>query len=192
MVRTRQRQPIQVSAVLLLAGGCASSSLSPLNFGVRHLPGTDPSVAFEAARSVLNDEGYSLARADEAAGVIITKPVAMTARRAQGRIGVQLSSKSAYRNFVHMRITQSPPPEPGLPPVVSLYCMVAVQEQATEAHRMFQRGLQGSDAPVDTPIDRPEPTDTDKGNVWQTIHRDKGAERRILQAVLDRVGIPSD
>ena len=91
-----------------------------------------------------------------------------------------------------MRITQSPPPEPDLPAVVSLYCMVAVQEQATEAHRMFQQGLQESDAPIDTPIDRPEPTTTEEGNVWQTVYRDKGAERRILEAVLQQIGASSD
>lgn len=192
MVRTRRRQPIQASVVLLLAGGCASSSLSPLNFGVRHVPGADPRVVFEAARGVLMHEGYGMARADAAAGVIITKPVPMTPRREQIRIGVQLSSKNAYRRFVHVRITQSPPPEPDLSAVVSLYCMVAVQEQATEAHRMFQQGLQESDAPVDTPIDRPEPTTTEEGNVWQTVYRDKGAERRILEAVLKRIGASSD
>lgn len=192
MVCTRQRRPIQASIVLLLAGGCASSSLSPLNFGVRHVPGADPSVAFDAARGVLMHEGYSLARADAAAGVIITKPVAVIPRREQSRIGVQLSSKNAYRRFVHMRITQGPSPEPDLPAVVSLYCMVAVQEQVTEAHRMFQRRVQESDVPVDTPIDRPEPTTAEEGNVWQTIYRDKGAERRVLEAVLQRIGVSPD
>jgi hypothetical protein len=75
---------------------------------------------------------------------------------------------------------------------VNVYCKVVVQEQTTETHRMFAQDSTLSDVPHDTAIDRDAATTTQQNTVWRTVQRDKAAERRILEAVLERAGEPSE
>lgn len=53
---------------------------------------------------------------------------------------------------------------------------------------MFRHDHRVSDIPDDTPIDRDAATTTEQNTVWRTIRRDKAAERRILEAILDQAG----
>lgn len=96
-------------------------------------------------------------------------------------VGTRATSRSRLRRVVHVRVTQSTD-------VVNVYCQVAIQEQTTEAHRMFRRNHMISDTPGETPIDREAATTDEQNIVWQTIGRDKAAERRILEAILAQTG----
>ena len=167
--------------IWLLVGGCASPGPSPLNYGVRHIAGGDAAAVFWTARTTLVDLGYKIGSADPATGEIITHPVAMTSDDDRATIGTRVTSRSRLRRAVHIRLTENRD-------VVNVYCKVAIQEQTTEAHRMFRRDHMISDTPDETPIDREAATTDQQNVVWQTIGRDKAAERRILQAILERTG----
>jgi hypothetical protein len=186
MVRTRSRKLLWSSAVLLCVGACASSGLSPLLYGVRHVRGGDPAAVFEAARAALIHAGYRIDRADADAGVITTLPITVSSRGEGVRIDHRLTSHGAVRRLAQIYITRSSPAQAAPPGDVSVYCKVVVQEQTTEAHRMFRHEHRASDIPGDTPIDREAATTMQQNTVWQTIHRDKAAERHILEEVLSQ------
>jgi hypothetical protein len=67
-----------------------------------------------------------------------------------------------------------------------VYCQVTIQQQTTEAYRMFQQDRELSDAPGQTAIERDAATTTEQNTVWRNVRRDKAAERRILEAVVRR------
>ena len=134
---------------------------------------------FNAARSALTDLGYGIDRADPVAGVIEAQPIRKTSATETARTGIRLSSRTHLRQVAYLHVTRGAE-------IVNVYCKVVLQEQTTEAHRMFRHDHQVSDTPGDTPIDREAATTTEQNTVWQTIRRDKAAERRILEAVLDR------
>lgn len=160
----------------LLVGGCASSGLSSLNFAVRQVPGTDRAVVFGATRAALVDLGYRIDRSDLAEGVMTTYP--LPGRSGSARHGWSFQRpRNRIRHVVQVRFAESAE-------AVNVYCKVVVQEQTTEAHRMFARDLMSSDTPGRTPIDREAATTTEQNTAWQTIRRDKAAERRILEAIL--------
>ncbi len=174
------------SAVLLLTGGCVSSGLSPLNYGVRHVQGGELSAVFDAALAALISTGYGIAHADAATGVIITQPIPTVLHDERIRAGARLSTRGGLRRVARIHVMQGPPDESGGATAVAVYCKVVVQEQTTEAHRMFRQEHRASDIPADTPIDREAATTIRQNTVWRTIRRDKAAERRILQAILEQ------
>ena len=44
----------------------------------------------------------------------------------------------------------------------------------------------GSDSPASTPIEREAATTDRQNTVWETIHRDRSSERRILAIIGER------
>ncbi len=67
-------------------------------------------------------------------------------------------------------------------------CRVLIQEQTTQAHRLFERDHRGYDTPTDTPIEREAATTVRQNTVWRTNRRDRRSERAILEAVTSRTG----
>ena len=102
-------------------------------------------------------------------------------RAARTSVGTRLRPSSRLRRLATVRVGQGAG-------VVNVYARVALQEQTTEAHRMFQRDHAISDIPGDTPIDREAATTSEQNTVWRTIGRDRAAERRILEAILEETG----
>ena len=168
-------------AFWLLVGGCASSGLSPLNFGVRQVPGADRAAVFDATRTTLADLGYRIDRSDLAEGVVTTYPLQAKSRDEPSRPGFRLRQRSRVRRVAQVRLAESAE-------AVSVYCKVVIQEQTTEAHRMFAGDRMSSDTPGRTPIDDEAATTTEQNDAWQTIRRDKAAESRILEAILQQTG----
>jgi hypothetical protein len=148
---------------------------------VRHVEGGDRTVVFEAALKAVTGLGYGIDRVDRDAGIIITQPISEPYRSGLPRSGGRLSSQGRLRRVVQIRID-------GRGGAVDVYCKVALEQQVTAAHRMFAYDRMGSDVPGETPIDREAATTTEQNTVWQTVRRDKAAERRILEAVLERAG----
>ncbi len=170
-------------AALLLAGGCAAPRLSPLNYGVRHIPDVDAAVVFAATREALISEGYGIERADQAAGVITTQPIPAARRDGNVQAGGRLRSAPRMRRVVRVHVTRSAD-------VVNVYCKVVVEEQATEALRMLQYDSRVTDSPGETAIDRDAATTASQNTVWRTVRRDKAAEQRILETVLNNTRAP--
>ncbi len=181
MIDARTGKLVWLGATWLWVGGCASAGLSPLNYGVRHVQDGNRAAVFDAARTALNNLGYGIDKADQATGVINAQPLPATAAGRGTPVGSRLGSQTRRRLVAHVRLTQTAE-------VVNVYCKVVVQEQTTEAHRMFRHDHRISDIPDDTPIDREAATTTQQNTVWQTIRRDKAAERRILEAILTQAG----
>ncbi len=162
----------------LFADGCVSAGVSLLNYSVRHVQGGDPAAAFAVAQVALINLGYKIDKSDRATGVIVTRPIPTTASAERIHARTRLRSSSRLRRLVQVRIAQGPG-------VINVYCKVALQEQTTEAHRMFRRDHAISDVPGETPIDREAATTEEQNTVWQTVGRDKAAERRILDTILE-------
>ncbi len=179
MVRWRAETIVWLGTSWLWVGGCASTGLSPLNFGIRHIQDGNRTAVFDAARAALTDLSYRIDRADPVAGLIEAQPIRTAAGAAPARMEMRLSSHTRLRTIAYVHITQGTER-------VSVYCKVVVQELATEAHRMFRHDHRASDIPGDTAIDREAATTTEQNTVWQTIRRDKAAERRILKTILDQ------
>jgi len=173
-----------LAVALLPLGGCASSGLSPLSYGVRHVPGTNSDLVLDTATEALIELGYEIDQVDRADGVVTTRPIASTSTYEGVPRGARLSSPSRFRRMAQVRVV------PG-PDVTNVYCRVAVQEQTTEAHRMFQMDSAISDAPGHTAIDRDAATTTEQNTVWETVRRDKAAERLILEAIVRQTGSSS-
>ena len=162
-------------------GGCASPRLSPLTYTVRHVQGQKRAAVFGAAEAALNDLSYRIYEADPTAGVINALPRSAIPAEEETGVGSRQGPRVRLRRVAYVRLTQTAA-------VVNVYCKVVVQEQTTEAHRMFRHDHRVSDIPDDTPIDRDAATTTEQNTVWRTIRRDKAAERRIVEAVLDEAG----
>ena len=159
--------------------GCTSAGPSPLSFSLRHIESSKESPAFLAAQAALADEGYSIERADPIAGLIITQSTEASSEPDGAR--ARLSSRDRFRRLAEVRIG-------GQGEEVRVYCRVAIQEQVTAAHRMFAYDRSGTDDPGVTPIDRDAATTEQQNTVWQTVRRDKVAERRILETILKNIG----
>ena len=56
---------------------------------------------------------------------------------------------------------------------------------------MFSSAYARDDVPNDTAIDRDAATTKEQNTVWEPVGRDKSAERIIVQAILDRAGVPA-
>ncbi len=166
-------------AALMLGGGCAAAGPSPLNFGVRRITGSDSDSAFAAAQAGLLDLGYRISRADPMARVIEAYPASEPTGDDAFLRARAISSPRRFRRLVTLRVVDTPQS-------LSVFCKVAVQEQVTEQYQFFRQDLSSSDLPAETPINRGAATTPEQNIVWQTLRRDKTAERRILEAILDR------
>ncbi|MGD2108591.1 MAG: hypothetical protein PVI86_04280 [Phycisphaerae bacterium] len=166
---------LALSAIALTLGGCASTGASPLSYGLRRIEGGDRAAVFEVAETVLVDLGFRIDRVDGSAGLISTHP-AWESQRSDGSMP-RISSRDRLRRVVEVRVEDRAE-------TVNVYCKVLIQEQVTGAHRMFAYERSGTDLPGETPIEREAATTEEQNAVWQTIRRDKGAERRILEAIV--------
>jgi len=151
--------------------GCASSGLSARNYSVHSTTIKDRNVLLDAAQTALIAEGYRIDRVDLRNGLVSTEPIETVLQRHE-----RLSSRTRSRRHAQVRV------EPG-PEFLNIYCKVALQEQMTEAHRMFESQQNRLDTPGQTPIDRDAATTNEQNTVWRTTGRDKVAERRILDII---------
>ncbi len=155
----------------------------------------DRRAVFQAAETALLERGYKLDRRnladfiERSSGVLrsvgsVVRTVPDGDNPRGGRYDVRwpagqfLSSRNRQRRVAQIRMDERQGQ-------VNIYCRVTVQEQVTEATRMFARQYRGVDIPDDTPIDRDAATTNEQNTVWRTRRRDKAAERRILADVLD-------
>ena len=169
------------SAWLLLLTSCAAPAPTPMDYTVRHVQQRDRSAALDDAEAALIELGYKIERRDPAEGVITTQPVEAQAGLDSTR-PASLSSRGEARRIVEVRVQN----DGG---VTKVFCKVLIQEQTTQAHRMFASDRSGSDTPGDfTPINRDAATTTEQNTVWRTLRRDKSVERDILNAITNRSG----
>jgi hypothetical protein len=174
---------IWITAFLATAAGCVSTAPSPANYTVRTTTLTDRGEILDSVEIALIDRGYVIERRDDRAGVITTYPI---------------ESMPSEPSLRHSRVIRSPTPirtraEIRLEPAgasLRIHCKVVVQEQDTEAARMFALQRGGYDTPRDTPIDRDAATTEEQNAYWRTVRRDKNAERAILDSVQGTVMLP--
>lgn len=152
-----------------------------MDYTVRHVQERDRGAALDAAEAALIDLGYIIERRDPAEGVITTQPVEAQAGLDSTR-AASLSSRGKTRRIVEVRVQN----EGG---AAKVFCRVLIQEQTTQAHRMFASDRSGSDTPGDyTAINRDAATTTEQNTVWRTLRREKSTERNILNAITEHTG----
>ncbi len=166
---------------LVLLTSCAAPSPTPVDYTVRHVQKRDRSATLDAAEAALIELSYNIERRDPAEGVITTQPVEAQAGLDSTR-AASLSTHPKTRRIVEVRVQN----EDG---ATKVFCKVLIQEQTTQAHRMFASDRSGSDAPGDnTAINRDAATTAEQNSVWRTLRRDKSTERNILNAIIERTG----
>lgn len=173
-----------VIGYFVTAAGCVSTAPSPANYTVRTTTITDRGDILDSAEMALIDRGYVIEKRDDRAGVITTYPI---------------ESMPSEPSLRHSRVIRSPSPirtraEIRLEPAgasMRIHCKVVVQEQDTEAARMFALQRGGYDTPRDTPIDRDAATTEEQNTYWRTVRRDKNAERDILGSISDPAEAPT-
>jgi hypothetical protein len=164
---------------VLMAGGCAAPGPSHSRHAFMHLASTHRAAVFSAAELALVELEYRIDRRDVGQGLLIGITMSelgggqITDRRAR------LSSGANVRRMAEVRIEQDGD-------AVSVYCKVIVQEQTTQAHRLFAHDRTEYDTPNSTPIEREAGTTTRQNTVWRTIRRDRASERKILAAITAR------
>lgn len=152
-----------------------------MDYTVRHAQQRERGVALDAAEAALIDLGYKIERRDPAEGVITTQPVEAQAGLDSTR-AVSLSSRGKTRRTVEVRIQSDGD-------ATKVFCKVLIQEQTTQAYRMFSSDRSGSDTPGDnTAINRDAATTSEQNTVWRTLRRDRPSERNILNAITERTG----
>lgn len=152
-----------------------------MDYTVRHVRQRDRDAALDAAEAALIDLGYRIERRDPTEGVITTHPVETQAGLDSIR-PASLSSRGKTRRIVEVRVQMDGDS-------TKVYCKVPLQEQTTQAHRMFASDRNSSDTPGDdTAINRDAATTAEQNTVWRTVRRDKSTERLILNAITDRTG----
>lgn len=166
----------------MLLTSCTAPSPTPVDYTVGHVQPLERGAAFDAAEGALLDLGYQVERRDPAEGVITTQPVEAQAGLDSTR-PASLSTRGKARRIVEVRVHN----DDG---VTKFFCKVLIQEQTTQAYRMFASDRSGSDTPGDfTPINRDAATTTEQNTVWRTVRRDKSAERGIVNAITERIGV---
>lgn len=169
------------SAWLVLLTSCTAPSPTPMDYTVRHVQQRDRSASLDAAEAALIDLGYQIERRDPVEGVITTQPVEAQAGLDSAR-PVSLRTRPKTRRIVEVRVQN----DGG---ATKVFCKVLIQEQTTEAHRMFASDRAGSDTPGDyTPINRDAATTAEQNTAWRAVRRDKSVERNVLDAITERSG----
>ena len=125
--------------------------------------------------------GYRIDQRDPSAGVMTTHPLVDTTRDESTDRRTRLGRARPTRRVAQIRIEERSGE-------LAVYCKVVVQEQATEVYRLREYDLKASTSPGETPIDREAATTRAQNTVWRTVRRDKGEERQILTAILERSG----
>ena len=167
---------------LVLVGGCATPGPVTLDYTTRQILPRDRSAVVDAAEAALVSLGYRIEQNDVPRGVIMGRQVDGVPLEGRAHPGVGLRSTAGGRRIAELRLHETAD-------AVRIYCRVNVQEQATQAHRLFVFDRSGGgDAPSETPIERDAATTTEQNTLWRTVGRDRTAERAILAAVIERTG----
>lgn len=167
----------QIAALTVLSG-CAASGPVALRFTVRTASSSELDHAWEASAATLNALGYQVDDRDRSSGVLIAE--SSEKKTVSASSGARGRSPVLMRRRVELRVKP-------LSAGVKMFCQVVIQHQTTEAHRWLAFDRTSSDMPGRTPIERDAATTIEQNTVWETIRRDKVAERAILSAILDRI-----
>lgn len=161
-----------------LISGCATPGPTPLAYSVRRVADGEVADLLRHAQAALDANGFPVASVDQAQGVVVSEPV-----RVEDDEAAEPSwrERRPIRSVATVRVSRG---DSGL----SVFCKVEIQRQATETYRFFQQERMRSDVPDETAIDRDAATTTEQNTVWETLRRDKAAERQILEAVLETSG----
>ena len=164
--------------VLAALSGCVASGSIALRYSVRTASSGELDRAWEASAATLNALGYQVDERDRHSGVLTAesreKKTISASNSARGRSPVLI------RRRVELRVKP-------LSTGVKMFCQVVIQHQTTEAHRWLAFDRTSSDMPGRTPIERDAATTIEQNTVWETVRRDKVAERAILSAILNRM-----
>jgi len=161
--------------------GCGAPAVSPVTFSVRLVEGADRIRVLDAAEAALIDQGFRIERRDPTSNSLRSFPLEGPASESGERtLRSRMSARRGIRRVAEVRVEDTPEG-------IRAACKVAVQQQTTQTHRFFARERAGVDAPEDTPIDRDAATTEEQNTVWQTVQRDRAAERAILDAILETV-----
>ncbi len=158
--------------------GCAGPAPTTRNYSVRHVELRDLGVLYDVVEAALVELGYRIDASNRASGVVSALSASGPVRR---RGAPRVSARRPGRTVARLHVEQAPE-------AIKIYCKVLVQEQVSEAHRMFARDVAGTDTPGETPIERDAATTTKQNTVWRTLRRDTAAERTLLSRILDLSG----
>lgn len=159
---------------------CAAAAPSPLNFSVQRVPQA-PGVALDSAELVLTGRGYSIARRE--ANVIVTGAREAHPGDSGARPVGRIRGPGQRRTVAEVRVESSPEG-------TRIFCKVSIQEQVTQAYQVYSAAESGDDTPGATAIERDPGGTAAQNTVWQTVARDKTAERAILSAIAERTQAP--
>lgn len=163
-------------------GACSSGdrATTVADYGVRQLPSVERRTVFDIAERTLEEFGYTVEERNPTAGTLTTQPVMLRDGEDRAKTSGRLSSAGRLRKVAEIRVANGADG-------VTVYCHVSVQQQVTQAQRLFAQSY-GADTPKDTPIDRDAATTAAQNSVWQTIRRDRAAENAILTAIQTGAG----
>lgn len=170
-----------VSAVLLalfitaVPSGCATPGPTPLTYSVRRIAPQEVPGILERARMAVEADGFGVAELNPAEGFLVSRLLAIDSAVAGERTW---RDRRATRKLATVRVIRGEDE-------LNVFCKVEIQKQATETYRFFHQERSRSDVPDETAIDRDAATTTEQNTVWETIYRDKTAERRILQKIVE-------
>ena len=178
---TRVPTVVLASVAVVSWAGCASPGASRVDYGVRLVRDCERRSVFDAAEAALVGAGYRIDRRDFAEGVLSTHPIPGVGTGPAAPRGVRVSSPNHLRRVAEVRIEEAGD-------VIKVHCRIVVQEQTTRVHRLLAEHYRAADLPTDTPIDREAATTSPQNTVWQTVRRDKAAERAILAHITEQTG----
>lgn len=170
---------VPAAAILLAAGSCVSTGPSPLTYSVQSVSDGRDS-AMDAAEIALTELGFAIARRDLRTGTLVSAPSEPTEGDLREAHARRISSDTPVRRIAEVRVE-------GAAEGTQVFCKVSVQKQVTQSYRLFQAAHSATDAPGETAIDRDAAGTAAQITVWQTVSRDKVAERAILAAIAKRI-----
>ena len=160
---------------IALSSGCQAPAPTPRAFSHVRLPGVSRATAFDAMQAAMR-ERYQLATVDADAGVIRSTPTETRESNDQGRVGDFLGAKRRMRRVATSQVT-------GTDTSAEVWCKIVIQQQDTQAARLFDSDMRLNDAPTATAADRDAATTREQNEIWRTTSRDRRGERELLRAV---------
>ncbi len=172
-----KRVRLAVVAIVLAVGavGCESPAPRSGSYTPQRLRAVTPAEAFAAAEQVLSED-FQIATRDPSLGLLRTAHVESRERSADQPIRGTLGSPKRVRKYSEVRIE---PAGDG----VNVWCKVVVEENQSDAYRMFHQEHALSDIPSDTPADREGGTTAAQNTVWKVKRRDRAMERQIRRSI---------
>jgi hypothetical protein len=167
-----------VAVTALLMAGCQAQSEA---WESTVLLQTSAAAAFVAARDVLAED-YLVARADETAGAIDTRPLAVRKTGAERKAGAYVSSGEVqnFRRIVRCRI------EGGQAGAV-VRLAAHLQREGTSQADALLIGVEGADERTAGAERRWRHLDPRQTSYWADVGRDREAEADLLRRIRERV-----